>query len=272
MKKYTIDISLTGLSTLTASNVTSFQRSSVGVDINGIALILPGWDSERSYTLLNRYNNLNNVNVLYKGTKRVNLLPESIESNTFMTTNGLVGVFYTSGSNKFLTVLDLFDTGNFPYSEIIPIDGSILEEYVTDLNPEYKKVFVASKDGEEDYFEINNQKIYEESEFSYFLSNLDYNLPTDDYGYYKIASVSWSTYETTEEFSLLKKQFYLIEGPADLEVYYYNGTSYVLKTPVEVGTQLYWFPNLAIEINSDNNLLKLKLKSATVNYSTIIIY
>jgi hypothetical protein len=267
MKKYTANVQSTALATLNVADITSFIRTTTGVSINSTAVTLTGWDEERNYTLLNKYST-----ILYKGIKRVNLLPESETSNTFITSNGLVGVFYASGSDRYLTVLDLFDTGNFPYSGIVPVDNSILEEYVFDLNPEYKRVFVGSKAGEEDYFEINNQKIYEESTFSYFLSNLDYNLTTDNYGYYKVATSSWSTYETTEEFSLLKKQFYLIEGPADLEVYYYNGTDYILKSPVEVGTQLYWFPNLAIETDSDNNLLKLKLKSATVNHSTIIIY
>jgi hypothetical protein len=269
MKKYTINVQSTALATLNVADITLFTRTTTGVNINETSVSLTGWDDERNYTLLNKYSTL-----LYKGTKRVPLLPESEISNTFMTSNGLVGVFYTgtNGSDRYLTVLDLFDSGNFPYSGILPVDGSILEEYILDLNPEYKRIFVASKTGSTDFFEVNNQKIYEESGFSYFLSNLDYNLPTDDYGYYKILSTLWSTYETTEEFSLLKKQFYLIEGPSDLEVYYFNGANYVLKAPVEVGTQLYWFPNLAIEINSDNNLLKLKLKSATINHSTIIIY
>jgi hypothetical protein len=267
MKKYTANVQSTALATLNVADITSFTRTTTGVSINSTAVTLTGWDADRDYELLNKYST-----ILYKGNKKVNLLPESEILNTFITSNGLVGVFYVRSLNKYLTVLDLFDTGNFPYSEIVPVDNSILEEYVMDLNPEYKRVFVASKTGASDFFEINNQKIYEESGFSYFLSNMDYNLPTDDYGYYKIASSSWPIYETTEEFSLLKKQFYLIEGPADLEVYYYNGTSYILKAPIEVGTQLYWFPNLAIETDSDNNLLKLKLKSATVNHSTIIIY
>jgi hypothetical protein len=267
MKKYVKDITLiTQLSSVLASQVTSFQRSSLGVDINGTAINMTpeGWSIDSSLlTKLNRYGTL-----LYAGTKKVPLLPESETSNTFMTSNGLIGVFYTRGSNKYLTILDLFDNGNFPYNEIIPIDGSILEEYVLDINPEYKRIFVAYKEGENDFFKTANQKVYEELTFSYFQSQMDFNLPTDDYGYYKILTSSFLG--ETEEFSFFKKQFYLIEGPADLVVYYFDGTNYVVKAPVEAGTNLYWFPNLAID--SDNNIIKFKFKSETSNYDTIIVY
>jgi len=263
MKKYIVNVQSTALATLNVADITSFTRTTTGVNINGTSVSLTGWDATRNYTLLNKYSTL-----LYKGIKRVPLLPESEILNTFMTSNGLVGVFYTNNSNRYLTVLDLFDSGNFPYNEIVPIDGSILEEYVLNVNPEYRRIFVAYKEGENDFFKTANQKVYEESTFSYFQSQMDFNLPTDVYGYYKILTSLFLG--ETEEFSFFKKQFFLIEGPADLVVYYFDGTDYVVKAPVEAGTNLYWFPNLAID--SNNNIIKFKFKSETSNYDTIIVY
>lgn len=266
MKKYINDTALTGgLLTLTASQVTSFTREATGVNINGTLVTLSDWNRSDDLTLLNKYGNT----ILYHGTKKIDLLPESTPSNTFINANGLVGVFYTENENsqRYLAVIDLFDNGTISDGDIIPIDGTILNNYANDTNPEYKRVFVFDDTDEDEYLQTSNTKIYQDNEYVYFSSNMDYNLETDDYGYYKVELSNWENYSTVSEFSFFKKQFFKIVGPSDLEVYYNNSI-------VEDLDGIYWFKDLDIDMeNPYTNLLKLKFKSSvTDTHGTIIIY
>jgi hypothetical protein len=266
MKKYVIQSTL-GITNINQINI--FKRYTDGVTINTTNVQLPTWDITRDFS------EFAYTEILYRGNslptytaKKIEVLPESTESNTIVTNDGLIGVLYTVNSVYYLAVLDLYDVGEVNYEDVKPIDGSILTNYVLGINPEHRKMFSVYKSGSNDFFKTQNQEVYKDSTDTYFRSNIDYDLETDDYGFFKIPTVDFVS--ETEVFSFYKKQFLFFQGPSDLEIYELIGSNYVLKEPITSGGSIYWFSDL--DVDTDSKFVRLKFKSATSNYSNIIVY
>jgi len=249
MKRYFGSISAT------LAGITSVSRTTTGITINGsedIAL----WTRSDIANFPAKYNG-----ILSK-TRQVALLPESTDSNTLITKDGLILVI--NGTN--LTVVDLFDSGLIAYDSIIPVDYTILTEYALNINPQHKRVFLISGKDVNNNLLTNNLKIYNDSTTTYFRSDMDLDLETDDYGYYGIANASFV--EQTSTFSLIKKQFYLIKAPAGTELYIDD----VKKDPIledEIVGNFYWFTDLNI---GTSKYLTFNLRNSSVLSGTIIIY
>jgi hypothetical protein len=235
----------------TLANITSIVRTNTGITVNGTETI----------SLWTRTNTSTNFPVKYNGilskTRQVALLPESTDSNTLITRDGLILVI--NGTD--LTVSDLFDEGFIDYDTINPSDYDALLEYATGINPEHKRIFTISGRDVNNNFIVKNNKIYTESGVVYFQTDMDLDLETDDYGYYGTESFS----QTTTTFSLIKKQFYLLEAPAGTTLY----VSGILKSPIS-GTQFYFFSDL--DIDNEDKFIEFQLRNDTISSGTIIIY
>jgi hypothetical protein len=189
--------------------------------------------------------------------RAVGLIPNSIIENTLITNDGIIVVYRATDT---IEVVDLFEGGNIVYGDIEPQDYLILTNYITGINPMHQRVFIISgNDGT--HLETKYQKVYSDSNHTYFKTDMDLDLETDDYGHYKIATGSFV--EKTNVFQLIKKQFYLIKVPAGVTVQYPSGTNLT-----SVGSDIYWFTDL--DIGADK-FLEIKLAGAATS-GTVIIY
>jgi hypothetical protein len=235
----------------TLADITSVVRTSTGITVNGTENI----------SLWTR-TDIANFPVKYNGilskTRQVDLLPESTSSNTLITKDGLILVINETA----LTVVDLFDSGIIPYNGIVPVDYTILTNYALNINPEHRRVFLISGKDVSNNLLTKNLKIYNDTTNTYFRTDMDLDLPTDNYGYYEIANASFE--EEVSEFSLIKKQFYLIEAPAGTELFINN-----VKKDSIAGTNFYWFNDLDI---GTYKYITFQLRNLSINSGTIIIY
>lgn len=268
MKKYVIDITSTGITSV--SGVTTLKRNTnvtKGILLNSTHLAISDWSSR---VMPADYNDPD----LYITGRQAVILPESEESNTIITNDGLVGVVYEYDSNYYISLLDLFDVGAISESSIQPEDYSALLVYTLGNNPEHVRTFSAFRASTSDYFKLSNERVYQADKivegdpvnFSYFRSERDYDLPTDEYGYYEVWTYLYQA--ETEEFNFFKKQFFVVTGPVGLEMYVYDGSSYVLKSPIS-GTNAYWFDT---EISGASDLIRMKFKHSSGLTATIKIY
>lgn len=240
-----------GTTSSTLAGITSVVRTSTGITINGTENISL-WTRSDSTAFPVGYN------YIYSKDRQVALLPESTSSNTLITSDGLILVI--NGTD--ITVADIFEEGNIPFDNIVPVDYDALLEYASGINPEHKRIFVISgKDGSNNLI-VKNNEIYTASGVTYFQTDMDLELTTDSYGYYGITSGSFS--ETTITFSLVKKQFYLLEAPAGTDMYV-DGS---LKSPIS-GTNFYRFDDLDIGLSK---YITFNLRNSSASSGTIIIY
>jgi hypothetical protein len=200
---------------------------------------------------------------LYITERSIAIIPNSTTSNTLITNDGIIVVYRNT---NLIEVVDLFESGLIAYDSIIPIDYTILTEYALNINPQHKRIFLISGKDVNNNLLTNNLKIYNDSTTTYFRSDMDLDLETDDYGYYGIANASFV--EQTSTFSLIKKQFYLIKAPAGTELYIDD----VKKDPIledEIVGNFYWFTDLNI---GTSKYLTFNLRNSSVLSGTIIIY
>jgi hypothetical protein len=250
MKRYFGSISAT------LAGITSVIRNQYGILVNGTEQIgieqNPLWNRDDIANFPAKYNG-----ILSK-TRQVALLPESTDSNTLITKDGLILVI--NGTN--LTVVDLFDSGIIAYDSIIPVDYTIPTEYALNINPENRRVFLISGKDVSNNLKTKYTKVYSDLDHTYFQTDMDLNLETDDYGYYKIEIDNFV--EETDIFQLIKKQFYLIEAPDETELYINN----IKKNPI--ADNFYWFNNL--DIDNEDKYITFQLRNSSVSSGTIIIY
>jgi hypothetical protein len=265
MKKYTIDV--TSASVSSPSQVTVLRRNTQttkGVLLNSTHIEVADWSSR---TFPNNYNDP----ALYITGRSVPLIPESTSSNTLITNDGLVAVFYQLPTGTYyMSLFDLFDTGTVVYNDITPQDYSALVSYLTSNNPEHKSIFIVYKNapGAAENFRTKNVAIYSDGEGStYFASDMDTGLETDQYGHHKVSSSSFQ--EDTDEFTFLKKQFFVVEGPSVTASIDNFGST--LTAVLESGNKkAYWFKDTGI--TGENDLLALKFRSSAADYGTIKVY
>lgn len=261
MKKYTASLAATSPAITTSTAITSLARYSGGVVINGQNIALTGWASARDLSKFNY------GGILYNKTRQISMIPESTSSNTVITRDGLVAVFYQVSSVNYVSVVDLFDTGLTDYDAIQPEDYAALLSYLTATNPIHKRVFVAYKAGSGDNFKTANLLVYKSGGFSYFASDMDTGLPTDDYGYHKIADASFEA--ETDAFTFLRKQFLVVDGPSVTA-----STDGFLTTLTPLLTdgdrKVYWFKDAGI--SGEDDLIELNFRSSSSNYATIKVY
>jgi hypothetical protein len=263
MKKYTASLAATSPAITTSTTIISLARYSGGVVINGQNVALTGWISDRDLSKFNY------GGILYNKTRQISMIPESASdgSNTVITRDGLVAVIYQVSSVNYVSVVDLFDTGLTDYDTIQPEDYSALLSYLTSTNPENKSVFVAYKAGSGDNFETKNILVYKAGGFSYFASDMDTGLPTDDYGYHEIADASFEA--ETDTFTFLKKQFIVVEGPSVTAST--DGFATTLTPLLTDGNRkVYWFKDTGI--TGEDDLIELNFRSSSSNYATIKVY
>jgi hypothetical protein len=254
MKRYfgTIDTALGNISSVVRNQygilITNLQNETEQIGTEDIPL----WDRSDIANFPVKYNGILTT------TRQVALLPESTSLNTLITKDGLILVI----NGTALTVTDLFDNGIIPYDGIVPVDYTILTYYALNINPQHKRVFsISGKDGNNNLL-TKYLKIYNEGTKTYFQTDMDLDLQTDNYGYYGIETESFV--EEVSEFNLIKKQFYLIEAPAGTTVFYKGAA----KNPVT--DNFYWFNDL--DIDSTDNYITFQLRNSSVTSGTIIIY
>jgi len=254
-------------------SINDLKRTSAGVTVNGNINIDLQWG--RSDTAKFAY-----TKILYKNRK-VDIVPESTASNTIITNDGLIGVIYSIGSEKFISVVDLFESTGLIFSSILPGSSSfeMLLQYILGNNPEHKRDFIFFKDSESDYLSIRNRKIYNDSSHTYFESEMDYLTGVgydlsieEEYRFYKTTNSLWaSKYYETENFVLLKRQFVAIEGPEDLEMEVGGNVVDFFEYPSGGLTKkIYYLGDLNI---SDRNSTRISFKLKTdETYGSIILY
>jgi hypothetical protein len=278
MKKYVLNSPVANV-----LDVEIFKRNydsateSRGVLVNSTHLVISDWSSRTDIDVNNSKAKYSSIT--YKGNRQAHILPESTASNTVITSDGLVGVVYSVGGSNYISVIDLYDKGNFDYDEITPgaNDYEALQSYVLGDNPEHKRVFIYNRgEDEEEYLSVNNTLVYQKAGNSYFLSQMDYTLITDIYGHYIVKTdyeeeENWENdYSTVTEFQFFKKQFFVVSGPSDLKLYIDDSE----VSPYVEGTNIYYFSDLNIynDSGTDNRFLRFKLKSATSDHGTVIVY
>jgi hypothetical protein len=260
MKKYVIVITSTGITA--PSGVTALKRNTnvtKGVLLNSTHIEISDWSGR---TLPADHSDP----ALFITGRQVSLMPESTSSNTLITNDGLVAVFYQISSVLYMSLLDIFDVGQVDFDDDIePADYSALLSYTLSTNPEHERIFVAYKAGSGDNFETGNLLVYKDATHSYFASDMDTGLPTDDYGYHKIATASFQA--ETDDFTFLKKQFFVIEGPSDMVA---SADVTLEEVYADGGTKVYWLKDT--DISGENDLVTFNFTSSAVNYTTIKVY
>ena len=253
MQRYFIDVSgITEIITLQRYEDTNNK----GVKINNEEYEIEAW-SDRDLTKLIKYDNINELSLL---KRQIPLLPESTDSNTTITSNGLVAVLV---GNK-VTIVDLFETGDFDLNKIIPNEAEVIKSYSETTNPEYKRIFIVNKDG--DYLTINNTKMYEKGEFTYFFSNMDYPLlKTDDYGFYEIKTDNWTDYEKVDTFQFYTKTQFSLSGIDIKEVELLKNDD---STETITGVDGVYFIPPAYTTGS---IIRFKIKPRSSEYGTLIV-
>jgi len=276
MKKYKIDL----LSNLGSINTITLKRVANGIKINNDADIsISGWPSDVS-----KYGNYNNKNLyLYR---KINILPESTDSNTLITNDGLIGIFYTINDNYYATIVDIFEQDSTIYENIVLNDFDSTNPFTEEDNPFNKRIFICTGSGGELPTELSttNREIYRNGTSVYFESDMDYNLPRTisdtENGYYIISNASpnydWDNiYKTPSIFQFYKRQLFIIIGPNDLEIELDSDQENITlsKTTIESGKYLLDLRYLEIsdDINQEDKFVRLKFKSVST-YCYIIVY
>jgi hypothetical protein len=262
MKKYTASLAATSPAIGTSTTINSLSRVSTGISVNSQTVALTGWNTSRDLSKFSYGGILSNKQ------RAVAIIPESTSGNTVITRDGLVACIYDLGGTVYVSVIDIFDNSPIDNATIQPEDYPALLSYLLSNNPEHKSVFVAYKAGSGDNFETKNILIYKDGTHSYFVSDMDTGLDTDDYGYHKISTASFEA--ETEDFTFLRKQFLVVEGPSDLTASA-NGFSTTLSALyTDGGIKVYWFKNTGI--TGEDDILTLNFRSSSTNYATIKVY
>jgi len=257
MKKYTLTAPA-GITSI--DGITNISRSETTVIINGLAYGSPLWDKDvdhYTYTDPNQFIK-----------RQVSILPESTSTNTLITNDGLVVVYYEVEENKYLTILDIFEQETALYDDVNPEDYQLLLNHLLE-DPIRKRLFMCQTEGS--YLIANNDLVYIANNVYHFYSEMDYpELETDEYGYYETTEALWlSTYNKIAEFKMLKKQFLVIEGPATME---FNGTEQDAFAALGE-KKVYLIKYLDIGIGPiPTSYLNFKLKPTTSAYAGIKIY
>jgi hypothetical protein len=275
MKKHIINIG-----NITFSQIVSLKRETSGgnkgVLINSDFFTISGW-SGRNF-LPNQFNDPN----FYIRNRKIEVLPESTNLNTVITNDGLVGVVYSISGVSFLSILDIIEEENTTYGDIAPVDYNLLSNYNELTNPSNKRVFICNSvgiaDGNGKYIlETNRREIYRKNGYVYFESEMDYPIirPINDIsmenGYYRINEAGWTS--ATTNFQFLKKQFFRIVGPEDLEISLLPEDSSI--SIEKIGTDFYRLKYLNIGIDnpleSFDSFINFELKTSQ-SYCSIVVY
>jgi hypothetical protein len=240
-----------GTTSSTIAGITSAVRTSTGITINETENISL-WTRTDIAGFPVKYSG-----ILYKD-RAVPLIPGSSNSNTLITTDGLI--LLVEGTS--ITVADLFETGNISYASILPADYEHLINFVTNINYQNKRVFIITGRDENNNIKTKYEKVYINSDTTFFESDMDLDLDTDEYGYYSMPSIDFGqgSYKEVTDFYLIKRQFYLFSLPSNTSLYLFDGTSYVLQAKVTGTSSVFWFK----DFNSDNSnkLLRFQLKNS----------
>jgi len=126
-----------------------------------------------------------NDSSVYIKNRAVSLIPESTALNTVISNDGLVAVIYDGK----VSIVDLFENSTYDYdNDIQPVDYQQLIDAILSI-PEHTKTFSFYGDGINPV-EVNNLLYYQDETHSYFTSEFDLDLETDEYGYYKVLTTS----------------------------------------------------------------------------------
>jgi hypothetical protein len=253
-----------GTTSSTIASINSVARTLTGITINGTEAISLWTRTEADINgFPAKYNGI------FSKNRQAAVLPGSNTTNTLITTDGLILLIEDTA----ITVADLFDSGTVQYSLIKPEDYEHLVNFITNFNPQNKRVFLITGRDEDNNFKTKYEKVYINLDQSYFQTDMDLDLPTDEYGYYRMPSIDFGTESIKEvtDFYLIKRQFYLISAPTGTELYLYNGSTYDAKLEIE-DTSIFWFSDFQSD-NSDK-LLRFKLKNSSeiINTEIITIY
>jgi hypothetical protein len=257
MKKYTFASPVASAAAV-ATLKRTMSGSNRGFSVNGFHITVAAWSGRDLGKFKDSYNGILSRN------KQVDIVPESNQTNTVITTDGLVAVVYSISGINYISVVDLFDTGIIANESITPEDYQALLSFLLSTNPEHKRIFAAYKAGPSENFRTRNTAIYRDSGHVYFSSDMDTGLETDEYGNHKSPEADFS--EETESFTFLKKQFFLVKGPEDIVA---TADGYQLIYD-EFGSKVYWSRNPGI--SGEDDLVSFSFLSASSDRATIIVY
>ncbi len=256
-----------GTTATSFASITSVSRTSTGITINGTEAISL-WTRSDTANFPAKYNGVLTT------SRRVSLLPESTASNTLITTDGLIIV--VEGTT--VTVADLFEPEGGLYTGINPTDYAVIADRITNNESPDIKVLAGFGDGVNP-LKFLNTFVYSESGTTHFSSQMDYPLPTDEYGFYTVSDALWaSTYDEVTSVSVLKKPFLYVKGPTDLAVSFESGTntegvslSDVVYTSEDGTQKIYRLKFLYIDPQTDDRFMKLRFTTEQAN-CTVFLY
>jgi hypothetical protein len=191
-------------------DITSLKRaidgSTKGIEINSIFTELTNyWDE---VDLPSDYNEAGS----YITGRKVDLLPESTTSNTLITNDGLIAVFIAPTT---LVIADMFEPSTETYTDIESNGYETLAGYTDSINPLNRRLFIGSI--ESGLVKVSNDKVYADNQYTYFVSQMNYDLEVDDNYNYKVLNTNWLSYLSTSDFIFYKKQFFYIKLIVDGE-------------------------------------------------------
>ena len=259
-----------GTTATSLASITSAVRTSTGININGTEDISL-WTRSDTGNFPSKYSG-----VLTK-SRRVELLPESTDSNTLITTDGLILV--VEGTT--VTVADLFEPEGGLYDDISPDDYQLILARVTNNEAPDKKILAGFGDGVNP-LKFLNTFVYSESGTTHFYSQMDYPLATDEYGLYTVPDAQWaSTYREVASVSVLKKPFLYVRGPLGMSVSFESGTNtegvslsaaYTgITNPDGSRERIFRLKFLYIDQDTDDRFMRLVLTTEQTN-CTVSIY
>lgn len=197
--------------------------------------------------------------------RALDVIAGSTEQNTLITNDGIVAIFR---GEDILEVYDLFEEETTTYEGIEPKGFLELSNYTEDTNPINKRVFIINTD-ESDNIIINNSLQFIENGSYHFRSELDYDLNTDEYGFYITDETDWnSTYSATTQFQILKKPFLKLDTDATISVFSIINVDEVEKS--DLSNNLYSFKYL--NTDESNKYLKFTLTADAAHHGYLIIY
>jgi hypothetical protein len=272
MNKHILDITLLGVSSI--SEITTVKRTTQspdkGILVNTTFFPIASWENR---TLPADYNNSN----LYIRNRKINTLPESEVSNTLITNDGLIAVYYQIGATKYLAVSDIFEVGTATYESVDPVDYQLLINHIT-ADPIKKRTFICREDSGD--LIADNTFIRQEGLDTYFYSEMDYpSLEVDEYGYYRVTTIEWeSTYSTIRDFSFLKKQFIVLElsglsAGQDVELILTdNNTDGIDITEISITDNLKVYQLKYLSIEDNDRYVEFNLVPTGTTYCGVRIY
>jgi hypothetical protein len=199
MKKYILDIA--SINIISLSDILTIKRTEQspdkGITINSTFIEVEDWAEK---TLPADYNDSNN----YIRGRKVDVLPESSPSNTIITNDGLILVLMDANT---AILVDMFEISDILYSDILETGYFSIGLYTNNINPLNRRLFLGSINN--GLVTVSNDKIYSDSTNTYFVSQMDYNLPMNEDYYFEVLNSDWNNaYSLTSSFVLYKKQFF----------------------------------------------------------------